>query len=226
MCGKPVWSGFRTLPHSDMICRAYFWPPASRFSRFWRPAGKQVFSVTVKNARRQPKNRKSLFFVKSKSHSFQFRPLMRTRERFRYCRPNRKFMEGNRLDSRDHVLHLMRPNGHAGEQTRSNGPALSLTHGPRYRERMRCNQSRHYRDWYLTRHRSAPSFQPSFCATSHNSRQRRLALNCRLAVAAEMKRAIYVDNDARMAERRQRRQLNDVALPMGAANKSHGAFRQ
>jgi len=43
MCGKPVWSGFRTLPHSDMICRAYFWPPASRFSRFWRPAGKQVF---------------------------------------------------------------------------------------------------------------------------------------------------------------------------------------
>jgi len=53
-----------------------------------------------------------------------------------------------------------------------------------------------------------------------------LALNCRLAVAAEMKRAIYVDNDARMAERRQRRQLNDVALPMGAANKSHAAFRQ
>jgi hypothetical protein len=58
--------------------------------RFWRQTqgdGNQVFPVTVKNARRQPKNRKSLIFVKSKSHPFQFRPLMRTRERFRYFGP-------------------------------------------------------------------------------------------------------------------------------------------
>ena len=47
----------------------------------------RLFPVTVKNARRQPKNRKSLIFVKSKSHPFQFRPLNVYQERFRYFGP-------------------------------------------------------------------------------------------------------------------------------------------
>jgi hypothetical protein len=45
MCGKPIWTGFRTLSHSDMIYRAYFRLLEGRFRHFRRPVGKQVFSV-------------------------------------------------------------------------------------------------------------------------------------------------------------------------------------
>jgi hypothetical protein len=37
-----------------MSFRAYFRPLASRFSRFWQPAGKQVFSVIAISASSKP----------------------------------------------------------------------------------------------------------------------------------------------------------------------------
>jgi hypothetical protein len=37
-----------------MSFRAYFRPLASRFSRFWQPAGKQVFSVIATAASSKP----------------------------------------------------------------------------------------------------------------------------------------------------------------------------
>ena len=37
-----------------MSFRAYFWPLASRFSRFCQPAGKQVFSVIAISASSKP----------------------------------------------------------------------------------------------------------------------------------------------------------------------------
>jgi hypothetical protein len=82
MCGKPVWSGFRTLPHSDMICRAYFWPPASRFSRFWRPAGKQVFPVTPTAASPDRREAEPFVFHMIEAVGFFLYPLMRTSRAF------------------------------------------------------------------------------------------------------------------------------------------------
>jgi hypothetical protein len=51
-----------------MICRAHFLRPASRFSRFWQPAGKQVISVIAANTSFRPARRRNLlFFLENKS---------------------------------------------------------------------------------------------------------------------------------------------------------------
>ena len=47
-------SGFRILSHSDMSYRTYFQRSGSHFSRFWRPAGKQVFSVIATASSSKP----------------------------------------------------------------------------------------------------------------------------------------------------------------------------
>jgi hypothetical protein len=63
-------------------------PNQRRHQRRTQPDGNPVFSVTVKNTRYPPENRNSLIFLSPKSNPFQFRPLMRTREHFRYFGPS------------------------------------------------------------------------------------------------------------------------------------------
>ena len=79
MCGKPIWSSFRTLRHSDMIFRAYFRPPANGFSRFWRPAGKQLFPVIVVKEPIDVRHTDLADFYGGHAISFLFRPIMRNR---------------------------------------------------------------------------------------------------------------------------------------------------
>ena len=45
MCGKPLPTGFRTVHHSDTVCRILFGPETARFRRRFRPNGNHLFSV-------------------------------------------------------------------------------------------------------------------------------------------------------------------------------------
>src|SRR5271168_1767950 len=45
MCGKPHPKGFRTVPHSDTLCRIFFGPEKPYFRRFRPPHGNHLISV-------------------------------------------------------------------------------------------------------------------------------------------------------------------------------------
>jgi hypothetical protein len=57
MCGKPLPTGFRTVPHFDTICRILFRPQTARFRRRCRRHGNHLFSVIAADEadRRQPR---------------------------------------------------------------------------------------------------------------------------------------------------------------------------
>ena len=71
-----------------MCFRTYFRPLANHFSRFWRPVGKQVFSViAAKTSFTPPESRNPLFFQKTKATAFSLCPLMCIWRSFHYLRP-------------------------------------------------------------------------------------------------------------------------------------------
>ena len=51
MCGKPLPTSFRTVPHSDTICRIFFGPETARFRRRCPPHGNHLFSVIAMRKR-------------------------------------------------------------------------------------------------------------------------------------------------------------------------------
>jgi hypothetical protein len=59
MCGKhPQW-GFRTVLHSDRVCRAVFWAKTGLEEAPQTPGGNQVFSVTPPQTEMDGRNLKS-----------------------------------------------------------------------------------------------------------------------------------------------------------------------
>jgi hypothetical protein len=88
MCGKPPSLGFRTVRHSDRVCRIDLSQESSSFRRPGRPDGNQLIPVTIAGVLARPSAAPNpLFRLGSHTDPFRLCPPIRQIRAFRWFQP-------------------------------------------------------------------------------------------------------------------------------------------